>query len=545
MLRGVVLLAAALLCAAARAETPSREDHGDLIVLHLYGTYAEMGRQQADLLGPVLRRVYELQHADYERGLAKAGIAAVLQDWLLFPLWAWIGPYYEDSGFHDEIEGVAAGLAVPPADVLRALFSLSGGSTVFVATRSATADGTPLIGRNVDWSDGQGARRPIVMDMHPSDGDLAHLFVGWPLVGLPTVGLNQAGFALSLNFFEADPQVGLMLPQWPYRQALQRAHNVAEGIEIFERARLRGIAGFVAMADASGEIAMVECLPAACAVFRPAGDWFAQSNHARTPEMIPHDRYRSPDSFERRAGMERAVTPYLGRLTPELAAGSLRDRSGSRWANDFSVANLQVLNAAIVQPASGTLWHSTTMQPHAAFGAYLPLRIGGVAASAPVIPADPWLASQAAADERVAVADARRAITLSDEGELAEASAIWDRLAQAQGPLDPARIAWERALVRWRVGDLAAAYEALAPLEATEGAFDARAHGLVARGILADALGRRAEALRLYALAQTHLDTHPEYSFFDALRARIAAGRAKPLGADTLPSQRHWMNLWW
>ena len=95
------------------------------------------------------------------------------------------------------------------------------------------------------------------------------------------------------------------------------------------------------MADASGEIAMVECLPAACSVFRPDGDWFAQSNHARTPEMIPHDRYRSPDSFERRAGMERAVTPHLGRLDPELAAVILRDRSLARWANDSSVGNLR------------------------------------------------------------------------------------------------------------------------------------------------------------------------------------------------------------
>ena len=159
---------------------------------------------------------------------------------MLFPLWAWIGPYYEESGFHDEIEGLAAGLGVPPADVLRALFALSGGSTVFAATRSATADGAALIGRNVDWADGMGARRPLVLDVHPSNGDLAHLFVGWPLVGLPAVGLNEAGFALSLNFFVADPQVGLLLPQWPHRRALQRAHDVAEGIEIFQQARLRG-----------------------------------------------------------------------------------------------------------------------------------------------------------------------------------------------------------------------------------------------------------------------------------------------------------------
>jgi hypothetical protein len=543
--RCAALAAIALVCAPALAAQPGREDHGDLIVLHLQGSYQEMGRQQAELLGPVLSRVYQIQHDAFERGVARAGAAAGWLDRLLFPLWSWIGPYYEESGFHDEIAGLAEGLGVPPADVLRALFALSSGSTVFAATRSATADGTALIGRNVDWADGMGARRPLVLDVHPTNGDLAHLFVGWPLVGLPAVGLNEAGFALSLNFFVADPQVGLLLPQWPHRRALQRARDVAEGIEIFQQARLRGIAGFIAMADASGEIALLECLPAGCSVFRPDGDWFAQSNDARTPEMIPHDRYRSPDSFQRREGMERAVAPHLGRLTPPLAAQILRDRSGARWANESTVGNLQVLNAAIVHPASKTLWHSTSMQPHAAQGAYLALRIGAVGGGGPEIPADPMLGSPAAAAEAAASLDARRAIRHSDQGELAEARAIWDRLARAQGPLDPTRIAWERGLVRWRAGETEAAYRALAPLEAEGAAFDARAHGLFARGVLADALGRRAEALRLYVLAQAHLDAHPEYTFFDALRARIAEGRAAPLGVDVLPSDEHWMNLWW
>ena len=34
---------------------PRREDKGDLIVLHLYGSYRQMGRQQIELLGPVGR----------------------------------------------------------------------------------------------------------------------------------------------------------------------------------------------------------------------------------------------------------------------------------------------------------------------------------------------------------------------------------------------------------------------------------------------------------------------------------------------------------
>jgi hypothetical protein len=44
-----------------------------LIVLHLYGSYREMGHQQAELLGSDLQEVFEYQLADYRRLAAKAG----------------------------------------------------------------------------------------------------------------------------------------------------------------------------------------------------------------------------------------------------------------------------------------------------------------------------------------------------------------------------------------------------------------------------------------------------------------------------------------
>ena len=56
------------LAVTALRRPPRREDRGDLIVLHLYGLYYEMGRQQAELLGPVARRnnpsEREAAHAD-------------------------------------------------------------------------------------------------------------------------------------------------------------------------------------------------------------------------------------------------------------------------------------------------------------------------------------------------------------------------------------------------------------------------------------------------------------------------------------------------
>jgi hypothetical protein len=116
----------------ATAAQPRREDRGDLIVLHLYGSYYDMGRQQAELLGPVARRMYEYHRARYARSLAGSGLRMKLLD-LGMTLMAWVGPLYEESGFFDEMNGIADGLGVPRADLLRAVIATSFGSTVFAA----------------------------------------------------------------------------------------------------------------------------------------------------------------------------------------------------------------------------------------------------------------------------------------------------------------------------------------------------------------------------------------------------------------------------
>lgn len=510
-------------------------------MLDVGGSYAEMGRQQADLLGPDLRRVYELQLRDHERAVARGGAFESVLDAVGIPLWSAIGGAFEDSHFHDELGGMAAGLGVAQRDVMRALLALGGGSTVFAATRGATADGQALIGRNVDWDDALGARRPMVVHYHPDNGDLEHLFAGWPLVGLPTVGVNEAGFALSFNYFETDPQVGLLLPQWPHRRALQSARTVEEGIGIFLAARERGISTFMVMADASGAIAMVECSPSQCAVFRPDGDWFGQANHARTPEMIPFDRYRAPDSFDRRAGMESAVARHLPGLTPESAADILRDRSTHPWPNASNVANLSVLNAAIAHPASRTLWHSTTMQPEAPFGAYTGFSLAKDAPPPATIAASPLLASDAMARERAAVAKARAALHALHDERFAEAQTGFDALiAEHPSLLDPARLALGAASARFSQKDFAGAVEALAPSLDARAPIDVRIYATSLEALSADRLGRREEAARLHRETLALIEAHPEWNEFEKVAALARDGIAASV-AEREPVISHYV----
>ncbi len=539
LLGALVLLPAALYA----APVPRREDIGDLVVLHVYGSYEDMGRQQAELLGPLMRDVYDFHRADYDRTLREQGWATRLMEPLLVPLAS--AGNDDTSGFAATVRGIAGVLHVLPREVFRASLALDAGSTVFAATGSATADGHALIGRNVDWGDAGGRRRPVVTHYHPSNGDLAHVAAAWPLMHLPTVGLNEAGFAISLNYFDTEPLFTLFAPEWPQRRALQTAHTVEEGIRIFLETKRLGAANFVAMADTSGAIALLECRPnSGCSVFRPQQaqqDWFAHSNHARTTEMIPFDNYRCPDSFARRLGMEQAVERHLGALTPQVATEILRDRTGYRFPNETAVGNLFVLNAVVVAPADRVLWHSTTMQPFAPFGEYVAFSPRDDSPRTASLPVAPELNGPAFARDRTAIAQARRAVATERDGRHAEARRMWDEIAAAIPPvLDPARVALGRAHTLFALGDLKAAYAALAPAEdEADAPFDARAYGLAMRGLVADQLQMRDEALRLWRATLAHLDSHREFNTFRSLRELAEAGLRAPQRRDELPLD------WW
>lgn len=524
------LVSAGAVTAEPAYDVPRREDHGDLIVLHVYGSYYDMGRQQVSLLGDVARRMYEYHLEKYRRHVAGGGMRLRIVDFgaTVLPI---VGPWFEESGFFDEMNGVADGLGVPRADLLRAVMASSFGSTVFAATGAATADGGALIGRNVDWGDGNGVLRPVLVLAHPSNGDMPYILGGWPLIGLPAIGMNAAGFSLSFNFFITDEFMGIP-PQMRDRRALQTARTVADGIRVFTEVGKRAMPTFMVMADAAGEIAMLECTPSACATFRPEGDWFAQANHARTPVMIPFDRYRSPDSFERLAAMEAAVRPHVGRLTPLLASQILRDRSNTRYVTDPSVANVFVLNAAVLQPATRTLWHAVTMEPAAPFGAYRPFSVATDLTQTPSLPADPRVDTPEFAREQALLARARQAVREYEAGNSAAAGTIWDDLATDEsGMLHPDRLAFARAMVRWRLGDALGTDRLLAGIDLERAPFEVRVAALLARAIVADERGQRAAALVAYREALAALDAAPQYTDFGTagVRDHAQAGLAAPL----------------
>ena len=330
--------------------------------------------------------------------------------------------------------------------------------------------------------------------------------------------------------------VGLNFPQFAYRRILQRSRTVNEAVDLLISTRNLGGPGFVVLADAGGATAMAECRPSGCAIYRPEGDWFAQSNYARTREMVPHDRGRTPDSVRRRAAMEAAVRPYLGAITPEVAANILRDRSSSPYVNDSIVANLFVMDSLVVEPASRTLWHSTANEPFAPFGEMVPFSPVGET-KAEKLDADPRLGEASMRYQGEVISSMRIATRLTDSGRSKEALALWNGVARRNEEfVEPSRMAWARARILASIGKDQEADQLLAPLDTDSTPAEVRVYALLARGAVARRLGKSDQALALYQRAAQCLDSLPQYaqsSLFATAREQVkrALAGSTPDGA--------------
>ncbi|MEX2238017.1 MAG: C45 family peptidase [Dehalococcoidia bacterium] len=512
---------------------PCRDDVGDLIVLHLTGSYREMGRQQVDLLGETAFAVAALNREAWGRLIKSYGPLAKAAD-LLLPAF-WMGPYrrFEGSALYEEIAGIADGLGVSGTAGWRSAFGFLGsGSTMFFARGKATADGQPIVGKNSDWADADGVRRPVVTVYHPAGGGLEYITAGWPLLPATAITLNAAGVSICMNFFNADSVLGLGLVQWPWRRAVQTARSTADVIALFKAARHGGMSGFFGISDAAGDIALIETTPKRMAVYRPDGDWFGQANHARTAEMIPHDRGRSLDSSMRGAAIDHAVAERVGRISPTTASEIMRDRSNTAYAADSSVGNPAVLNSAVIQPASRILWHSTSKQPLAPFGEMVGFSLAGDQPSP--LPADPGFLNGGFEVERSVLEEARGASRLFTAGQYDGALAAFDRLRETGMVLDPRRLQWSRARCLWAVGRLHEALELLEALGGEGSPFDVRANATVASAVVCDRLGLRAEALARYEKGQQVLAEHTEFNdgLIAPLGRRISSGLQAPHNAD-------------
>ena len=154
------------------------------------------------------------------------------------------------------------------------------------------------------------------------------------------------------------------------------------------------------------------------------------------------------------------------------------------------------------------------------------------------LPPDPRLRTPGMQHEAAVVKQMRQAARAFSAGKFAEAQRTWDDLAQGgENILNPARLAYGRATARIHRNQLAEADALLATIDLEHAPFDVGLASAVDRGVIADRLGHRSDAIGLYRQARAYADTHPEYTdrLVAQIRALAAAGLSRPLDSGPFP----------
>ncbi|WP_255169668.1 C45 family autoproteolytic acyltransferase/hydolase [Natrononativus amylolyticus] len=309
----------------------------------LTGTYREIGRQY----GAILERVgFAPEPVPSEkRALVRECEPAVRT---------------HAPGLLEELEGIATAGGWERAAILAVPLALGyeSGCSVVAVSGDRTADGRPLFGRNYDF--------------YRSFADFAELFRTVPSGRLASVGcsdhwtgrqdgINEAGLAVGHTYvphagLEAGVAFGLAA-----RWVLDTCETVEEGVAFLERIPHARNTNFL-LADAAGEIAVVEASPARTRVTGPSNGFAAVTNHFPSDSMVEHE----PRGIDR--------TNSTARLTALEA-----------WFDGTSLATIEDLQRRLGDPSSGvcvcgddaddpveTLWSWTATldgpEPHLAGG---------------------------------------------------------------------------------------------------------------------------------------------------------------------------------
>lgn len=193
-----------------------------------------------------------------------------------------------------EIEGLAHGLGLPAARLRAFLFGMyCFPGPVRCTCFALRQPGGVWLGRNSDFA----------KQLAGGYASLVYRLPGAPpFLGNTTAfvqledGANAAGLAAGLTFvYPTAPRPGLNAGVL-LRLLLEGCATVAEALAML-RALPIGSAQTLVLADAGGDIALVECSAQGLAVRRPAGPraFVHSTNHFALPAMAPH-QWRGPDT---------------------------------------------------------------------------------------------------------------------------------------------------------------------------------------------------------------------------------------------------------
>jgi hypothetical protein len=207
--------------------------------------------------------------------------------------------------------------------------------TAIGATRSATLDGSPVIGENWDWVASLYPWASLTrLRMKGAPRQLLYSYPGlWASAGMNEHGVSvlwtSSGFAPKLKPVAGIPSYALVAGM-----LLQR--DCKGVLELLRRTRNAGCFNFF-IADASGEVWVIEGCPGKIEAERCA-DLITRANHYETPRMCrlskqDLEKKAPPDfvSIPRTLRMRELGMKHHGRITGRLVEQFLRDTEGPHF----------------------------------------------------------------------------------------------------------------------------------------------------------------------------------------------------------------------
>ena len=254
-------------------------------------------------------------------------------------------------------------------DIGHALSDLSlVGCTSFAVWNEKSADGSLLIGRNLDFYAGDDfAENKVVYFIKP---DLGHPFVSvsWPgMIGVVS-GMNLEGLTVTINAGKSDlPLVAKTPIAILAREILQYAKNIDEAIAIAKKREVFVSESIMIGSANDGKAVLLEVSPNHFGIYDvPNSSELICANHFQS-ETYKNDKNNAKQITEShskyRFDRMEELLDETQKVSPEDAVRILRDKSGLKdksigFGNEKALNQLLAHHGIVFQPEQKLVWIS-------------------------------------------------------------------------------------------------------------------------------------------------------------------------------------------
>jgi len=373
----------------------------DNYVIHLSGTPYEMGYQHGILMaGEIKNGVLPVFSDPIGHNPSFADKPAILVKLITIYLEMTVYRPIEKNTppeYLAEIAGIADGTGLDYRDVFVANFlsdlsmamvpgvitekavdlGLSTGNVAecssFIATGTATLDGSLLFGRNTDYS-GQGrwGMYQTIFFYEPENG-LRYVKISTAGLLKCNAAMNEAGLVVGGHFMAYDgarPD-GVSFTIFE-NEIMRKAHTIDEALKILEETPRGGCFALMIADGREGRGVVAESSPEVLGVREMENDTIALTNYATTDELLPLDlmiRYNLVlrNLVGRYRSLQELLLEHHGSITPELAATFMSDHQDiimdRERGTGITVCSDNNVTSVVFSPDDGRFWVATGPEP--------------------------------------------------------------------------------------------------------------------------------------------------------------------------------------